>query len=171
VLAFSDPARQPHERLSLTGPVGEAVAFLEPRFPAVEVVVDPGPEDLLVNANRVTLGQLFLNLLLNACELQEGGGRVAVGLVRDGEEAVVRFVDDGPGLSDEAADHLFEPFFSTRGSTGLGLAVCHGIVREHGGSLTARNRPDGSGAAFEVRLPLALRNENRVSPVVEGSRS
>jgi len=171
VLAFSDPARAPRERLDLAGPVSEAVAFLAPRFPAVEVAVDPGPEQLAVEANRVTLGQLFLNLLLNACELQEGGGRIEVALERVGQEAVVRVADEGPGLSEEVSDHLFEPFFSTRGSTGLGLAVCHGIAREHGGSLAASNRADARGAVFEVRLPLAPGRAGRVAPSVEGSRA
>jgi signal transduction histidine kinase len=169
VLAFSDPARAPRERLDLADPVSEAVAFLVPRFPAVEVTVDPGPEALAVEANRVTLGQLFLNLLLNACELQEGGGRVEVALERVGQEAVVRVADEGPGLSEEVSDHLFEPFFSTRGSTGLGLAVCHGIAREHGGSLAAGNRADARGAVFELRLPLAPGRQGRVAPSVEGS--
>lgn len=171
VLAFSDPARAPRERLGLAGPVAEAAAFLQPRFPTVEIAVDPGPEELVVEANRVTLGQLFLNLLLNACELQEDGGRVEVSLGRADGEAVVRVADEGPGLPAEAADHLFEPFFSTRGSTGLGLAVCHGIVREHGGSLTARNRTDGNGAVFEVRLPLLPGERRRKPPSVAGSRA
>lgn len=171
VLAFSDPARAPRERLALAVPVSEAVAFLAPRFPEVEVTVDAGPEELIVEANRVTLGQLFLNLLLNACEIQEGGGRVDVRLCRDGHEGLVSVADTGPGLSDDVAGHLFEPFFSTRGSTGLGLAVCHGIVREHGGSLSARNRTDGQGAVFEVRLPLVQGGGAVASSSVGGSRA
>lgn len=171
VLAFSDPARAPRERVGLAAPVAEAVAFLSPRFPAVEVSVDPGPEELIVEANRVTLGQLFLNLLLNACELQEGGGRVEVTLERAGGEAVARVADEGPGLPEDAMDHLFEPFFSTRGSTGLGLAVCHGIVREHGGSLVARNRSEGTGAVFEVRLPLVTGGGAALARPAEGSQA
>lgn len=92
-----------------------------------------------------------------------------VRLGREGGEALVSVADTGPGLADDVADHLFEPFFSTRGSTGLGLAVCHGIVREHGGSLTARNREDARGAVFEVRLPLVVGDTPAASSTVRGS--
>ena len=62
--------------------------------------------------------------------------------------------DRGPGLPPDALGRLFEPFFSTRGSTGLGLAVCHRIAGDHGGDVRGDNRP-GGGAVFAVRLPLA----------------
>ena len=62
--------------------------------------------------------------------------------------------DRGPGVSPEVRDHLFEPFTSTRGSSGLGLAVCRGIVDDHGGTIDVGDR-DGGGAVFTVRLPRA----------------
>ncbi|MDX1503141.1 MAG: ATP-binding protein [Thermoanaerobaculia bacterium] len=156
VLAFSDPARSPREVVDLAGPVREAAEFLAPRFPEVAIVVRGGASGgaLRVAGNRVALGQLFLNLLLNACEELEAGGRIEVELERTGDEVVARLRDDGPGLAAEALDHLFEPFYSTRGSTGLGLALCHGIVRDHGGRISAANAP-GGGALFEIRLPAA----------------
>ena len=67
--------------------------------------------------------------------------------------AVVRVADRGPGLSAEAQARLFEPFYSTLGSIGLGLAVCAGIARDHGGSIRAHDR-DGGGAEVIVELPL-----------------
>ena len=102
----------------------------------------------------MTLGQLFLNLLLNACQAQAEGGEVEVAVGREGEWARVAVADRGPGLPAEAQERLFEPFFSTRDSTGLGLAVCHRIAGDHGGEIGGENRPDG-GAVFTVRLPLA----------------
>jgi C4-dicarboxylate-specific signal transduction histidine kinase len=63
--------------------------------------------------------------------------------------------DRGAGVDPGALPHLFEPFFTTKPlgeGTGLGLAVAHGIVAEHGGTLTAENRPEG-GAVFTLRLP------------------
>lgn len=106
-----------------------------------------------VRGQPITLGQLFLNLILNACQHQEPGGVVELTVKTQGREAVVTIADRGPGLSAEALERLFEPFYSTRGSTGLGLAICRGIISDHGGTITGRNRPRG-GAIFEVRLPL-----------------
>jgi signal transduction histidine kinase len=65
---------------------------------------------------------------------------------------VITVADRGPGLAPEALAHLFEPFFSTRGSTGLGLAVCHGIARAHRGTIEGENLTRG-GARFVVRIP------------------
>jgi two-component system sensor histidine kinase HupT/HoxJ len=69
----------------------------------------------------------------------------------------ISFVDDGPGIDAEILPRLFEPFASTRldsRGTGLGLAVAEGIVREHGGVLLARNRPERGGAVFELTFPV-----------------
>ena len=71
--------------------------------------------------------------------------------------ALVTVRDHGPGLSEAAQQHLFQPFFTTKEAgvgLGLGLALSAGIVRECGGTLTGTNHPDG-GAAFTLRLPLA----------------
>jgi len=153
VLTFSDPARAPREDLPIIESVREAVEFLQPRFPNVEIEIVSHDGNAVVRANRVALGQLFLNILLNASEVQEDGGRIEVVVDEYNATVMVSISDRGPGLTEEALDHLFEPFFSTRGSRGLGLAVCHGIVQEHGGEIAAKNAPDGKGAVFEVRLP------------------
>jgi signal transduction histidine kinase len=60
--------------------------------------------------------------------------------------------DRGPGVPEADRQRIFEPFYSTKDSTGLGLSVCHSIVREHGGQLEALPRP-GGGALFRVTLP------------------
>lgn len=156
VLTFSDPARSAKETCDLADPVREAVEFLQPRFPDVVMRVDAG-STAPVLANRVALSQLFLNILLNACEGQPEGGEVVVEVEGGETTAVARVADRGPGLTPEALDHLFDPFYSDRGSSGLGLSVCHGIVQDHGGELEAANRPDG-GAVFEVRLPRTQGN-------------
>lgn len=156
VLAFADPARSPKERLDLTGVLTEATEFLRthPAFRGVRLDLEISERPLPVRGNRVTLGQLFLNLLLNACQVQPSGGEVRVRARTEDDRVRVEIADRGPGLPPELGGRIFEPFVSTRTSSGLGLAVCHGIVEDHGGGIRGYNRSDG-GAVFEVSLPAA----------------
>lgn len=112
-----------------------------------------------VVATRERLTQVFINLMLNAAEAMVGEGRLRILLRHDAQahQSVVRIEDDGPGISEEIAPIIFEPFVTTKPEsqgTGLGLSVCQSIVQEFGGTLTGRNR-DAGGAVFEVRLPAA----------------
>jgi C4-dicarboxylate-specific signal transduction histidine kinase len=156
VLRLADPGRAPKRRLDLGDVLRETADFARDRAGGRSVAIrtrfEHGP--LHVRGNATTLGQLFLNLLLNACEAQPDGGVVeASARARDGR-IVVEVADRGPGIPPGAMDRLFEPFFSTKASTGLGLAVCRDIATDHGGTLSAANRPDG-GALFTLDLPAA----------------
>ena len=117
----------------------------------------------VVPADPDRLLQVLVNLLRNAADamVAQPGGRIDVrGSVVVREEKPwlsIRVQDTGPGLSPEVIGRLFEPFASTRldaRGTGLGLAVSQGIIQEHAGVLTARNRVDGPGAEFEILLPM-----------------
>jgi signal transduction histidine kinase len=155
MLSLSDPGRVEKAPLDLREAIARAAEFVGSHRALREVAIrlDLPPAPVRVEGNAVTLGQLFLNLLLNAGQVQGGHGEVEVTCRAEGSRAVVRVGDRGPGISAETQAHLFEPFFSTRGSIGLGLAVCAGIVRDHGGSIRAANR-DGGGAELVVELPL-----------------
>jgi signal transduction histidine kinase len=156
VLAHADPAKAPRSALDLNQVLAEAMEFVRsrPEFAAVrfESALAPGP--LVVEGNAIMLGQVALNLIVNACEAQPGGGevRVASRAVERGAEAEV--ADRGPGVSAADRERIFEPFFSTKNSTGLGLSICHSIVRQHGGRLEVQPRPDG-GSVFRMTLPAA----------------
>ena len=108
-----------------------------------------------IHGDAVQLQQVVMNLVLNAIEAAATSieRRVVLGTaVRDAQiELSVR--DSGPGLSDEAQDHLFESFFSTKKSgLGMGLTIVHQIVERHHGMVHAENEP-GGGALFRVTLP------------------
>lgn len=161
VLAFSAPEGEkgPRDVVDLR-PVIERSAELvrsQARFEKAEIRLTLGDEPLLVEGNPVTLGQVFLNLLLNAVEAQAGDPGEASVEVRAEEEAgeVELLVEDrGPGIAPEVRDSLFEPFVSTKGSTGLGLAVSRKIVEEHRGTF-ALEPGSAAGARFRIVLPAA----------------
>ncbi len=113
----------------------------------------------LVEAPAGRLGQVFLNLLLNAAEAIERAGpgphNVRVRTADEGDRVVAEVCDTGPGLPDDDADRIFEPFYTTRATrlgSGLGLSICRDIVEANGGHITARTLPEG-GACFRVELP------------------
>ncbi len=125
-----------------------------------------------VVADAHQLEQVFLNIINNAVDsMLEGakGGLLRVTAATDEERqaAVVEFRDTGPGIKDPK--RIFDPFYTTKTvgkGTGLGLSICYGIVKEHGGDITAFNHPDG-GAVFQVRLPLTSQARSQESaPVV-----
>ena len=130
------------------------LAAYSPDLKGIALETEGLEQPLPVTGDAGRLEQVFFNLLLNAGALQQGRGRVRVVARREGARTVeVAVEDEGPGIAPEHLERIFDPFFSTRGSTGLGLSVSYGIVRAHGGELRAGNRPQG-GAVFRVRLPL-----------------
>jgi signal transduction histidine kinase len=105
-----------------------------------------------VIADRAKVQQVVLNLLRNAIEAVGEDGEVFVDVEYDGNGGLVRVRDTGPGIAEEAMGHIFEPFFSTKAKgTGLGMAICHSLVAQHGG--TIRVESDAGGATFAVTFP------------------
>ena len=107
-----------------------------------------------VLASRDHLTQVFLNLIINAIEAMPQGGALRIS-AREADGAVeVSFSDTGAGIPPDSLAMLFEPFYTTKpDGTGLGLAVSHTIIQEHGGNITAKNTPEG--ATFVLTLPMA----------------
>lgn len=101
------------------------------------------------------LKQVFLNLLLNSRDAMPDGGKIEVCTRKLNESVEIKFTDNGTGIAEEDLLKIFEPFYTTKkdGGTGLGLAVCYGIVRSHNGTINASNNAE-SGATFTIRLPL-----------------
>jgi signal transduction histidine kinase len=109
----------------------------------------------VIRGSRALLGQVFLNLILNACEAQPAGGEVTVATRREADRVVAEIADRGSGLPATEGSRIFEPFFSTKQSTGLGLSICFSIITQHSGTLIAESR-QGGGALFRLTLPAAL---------------
>jgi two-component system, NtrC family, sensor kinase len=122
----------------------------------------------LVFASPGQLGQVFLNLLLNAAHAigdsqpEDNTIRVVTRTTAKGE-VLVEVSDTGSGIEPEVQHRIFDPFFSTKPvglGTGLGLSICHGIVRSLGGTITVESQV-GSGATFRVTIPASDRNADR----------
>ncbi len=156
VLAPAGPAGAPRAAFDLVRVLGDTTAFVRSRreFGRIRFETALPEAPLVVTGNPVMIGQVATNLILNACEAQPEGGEVAVVARREGERVVAEVQDRGPGVPADVRERIFEPFFSTKDSTGLGLSVCHSIVRDHGGELVVGSR-DGGGAVFRMTLPAA----------------
>ncbi len=144
--------------------------FLENKFAASRIRSVLQRADALprVRGEPDRLQQVLLNLVLNAIEAMPGGGTLRVetsvvhrrrpGLEREAEQryVVVSVTDSGPGVPAEIRDKIFEPFYTSKqgeGGSGLGLAVCFGIIKEHDGWIEIDDRADTPGAVFRVFLP------------------
>ena len=123
----------------------------------VAVTVRLAPALPEARGDRVQLQQVMLNLLLNACEAmfsnEPADRALAVSTAYDERGLVVSVVDNGSGLAPQAADRVFESFFTTKDAgLGLGLSICRSIITAHGGRLSASNNV-GRGATFTFALP------------------
>ena len=124
----------------------------------IEATVDIPPGKLVVHSDPHQLQQVVTNLMLNAKEAMDRGGRLVIrGRVSDdGRQAVLEIEDNGAGIAEENLDNIFEPFFSTKDAsngTGLGLSVVYGIVRRHRGEVEVESEP-GRGTCFRLRFPI-----------------
>jgi signal transduction histidine kinase len=107
-------------------------------------------------ADGARLRQVVRNLLLNATSFSKAGQVIEVsGRPWGAGGYEISVSDRGPGITDQDRPKIFEPFFTKRaGGSGLGLSVCMGIARAHGGTIEVENNPDG-GATFRVKIPGA----------------
>jgi CheY-like chemotaxis protein len=148
-----DLGKLARDTLELTRPSWRDSAQAGGRSIAVEVDLEP---NLLVAAEPLEMREVLTNLILNAVDAMPRGGRLRVVGRRSGETVQLEVSDTGVGMSPAVSRRVFEPFFTTKaeGGTGLGLAVCYGIVRRRGGHLTVSSVPDG-GTTLTINLPYA----------------
>ncbi len=176
-LDYSRPVRAALAPGDVNEILRKTMALLQADIPErVQLTVELAEDLPRVSCDPEQLRQVFLNLALNAVQAMPQGGELRIGtrLARDevalwrdtprrGDLVEVRFRDTGPGIPEEAREHIFVPFFTTKEKgNGLGLAICQRIVKSHGGTIGVRSAP-GEGAEFVIALPALW--EERVEKV------
>ncbi len=155
---------QRRAELDLSQLVEEAYSFLQALCSKGDIELVPRlAADLpSISGDPDQLRQVLVNLVVNAAQAMPDGGRLTISTgVADEETGFIRLVveDTGLGMTEDVLTRAFLPFFTTRKEgTGLGLAVVHGIVTSHGGSIQVKSAAD-KGTRFEVRLPANGRRE------------
>lgn len=165
VLSFHGSGTLPLTPVALSELIGSAVQFVQPianqAAVSLEYLADHAP--IRVMGNQSALQQVVLNLISNAIRHTPAGGNVTVSIRpdlsganggNDSDQVSVEFSDTGCGIRPDQIDHIFEPGFSGSGDTsGLGLAVCARLMKQHGGRISVSNRQD-SGSIFTLQFPV-----------------
>ncbi|MHC4106743.1 MAG: sensor histidine kinase [Planctomycetota bacterium] len=142
--------------ISLNQVVADGLYFLEARCTkaGIDIVRDLADELPQIKADPAQLNQVLVNLVVNAVQAMREGGTLTISTRSEHETVVLVIEDTGLGMTEEVVDKIFLPFFTTKEidqGTGLGLAVVHGIVISHGGSIDVESKP-GKGSRFTVHL-------------------
>ena len=154
-----DFARQenPHlEKLHLNDIAKQTLALVErlPQFKDISIVRNLRENIPPILGDPHQLQQVILNFMLNASEAMNGKGQISISTKYDRRRGMclVSVEDNGPGIPENLKNKIFEPFFSTKGTNGLGLAVSWGIIERHRGLVRVDSSKNG-GAVFKILLP------------------
>ncbi|RKX19076.1 MAG: hypothetical protein DRP51_08035 [Candidatus Zixiibacteriota bacterium] len=154
-----DFARQEAPKLENVNPndvIDQALSLIErlPQFRNIRIQKNTKADIPHIQGDPQQIQQVILNLMLNAVEAMDGKGSIVLTTEYDRRHnrCAIAVEDDGPGIPENLIDKVFEPFFSTKGTNGLGLAISWGIVERHHGTIEI-DMADSGGAIFRVLLP------------------
>ena len=143
--------------------IQDGVALVERLAQRRDVTITIEPvKDCELYGDRGLLQQALVNILVNAVQATPRGGEVRVMAECSGETIHINIVDQGEGISSEAAAKIFDPFFTTKPEgegTGLGLSIAMGILQRHDGEIVLENAPEG-GAKASIRMPMKVKSDN-----------
>ena len=157
LLSFAQQAPGEKTIVDLSILLNRAIQMMEARRQAgkirIQTTISKGVPPVRANANQIF--QAFVEIIENALDALEesGGGRLEITAQQQGEDVILQFSDSGPGMRD--AQRVFDPFYTTKPvgkGTGLGLSAVYGVIQDHGGQISCRNKPEG-GALFVLKIP------------------
>ncbi len=160
-----DFAKQYSPRLEVIDPnliIKQALELVHrlPQFKDIEIKVCLEEKIPKIKADSKQIQQVILNFLINAADAMKYKGCITISseYYRQQKKCIISVEDTGPGIPENLMDKIFEPFFSTKSTSGLGLAVSWGIVERHYGTIEVDTAPSG-GAIFKIVLPVFFEHE------------
>jgi len=175
LLAFSRPGERRREKTDLRDLVQMVLDVTQhlPNHRGKEISFEMSADRLAGGAplaawvNSEEIKSVVLNLVVNALDSMEEGGRLTIRLNQRADMAELQFTDDGCGMNQEVLENIFEPFYTrsrTGKGTGLGLTITHRIITQHGGEIEATSPGPNQGSTFIVRLPINAPEESSMLP-------
>lgn len=144
----------------LDSQIRQMVLSSEPQWKDKEIEMEVAAEPLTITADQDLLGQVWMNLIHNACKFTPEHGRISIGLLSRADKVEFHIADTGIGISAQDREHIFERFFKadtardrSKGGSGLGLAIAKKIVEMHHGTIAVESEGD-KGTTFHVTLPI-----------------
>lgn len=156
--SYARPEAEIAERVDVNETIEETLTLVAHRLRGIEIVREYG-ELQPIEGHPSQLGQIWTNLMVNAAEAMQGGGRIEISTAMAGPADVrVDIADSGPGIPPQSLQRVFEPRFTTKQGTirygmGLGLGLTRSLVESHGGSISVESEPGHT--VFSVRLPVS----------------
>jgi len=126
----------------------------------VEASFDPDVPEIMASTNQMR--QVMLNMFKNAKEAMPMGGTLFVRASREDDRVLIQIRDTGIGIPEAVKDKIFDAFFTTKQKVkgvGLGLSVCYGIIRDHGGEIKVKSE-EGKGTTFTISLSIENRSQD-----------
>jgi len=158
MLSFSKADQEEKQAVDINTILDEILILMAIQLKENSIRIKRSLEDHLgkVYASKNQLRQIFLNMITNARDAMPEGGNLTVKTMAKGERIHIEFSDTGLGIREEHLDKIFDAFFTTKDSikgVGLGLSVCYGFVKDHGGDLKVVSKV-GEGTTFTIVLPI-----------------
>ena len=158
MLSFSKPEEEKRRPVKIDELIEGILLVMEKQMKEsniqVEASFDSDIPEVMASTNQMR--QVMLNILKNAKEAMPKGGTLSVRTAREGNKILITTQDTGIGIPEEIRDKIFEAFFTTKQKVkgvGLGLSVCYGIIKDHGGEIKVESE-EGKGTTFTISLPI-----------------
>jgi two-component system NtrC family sensor kinase len=165
MLSFSKPDQQEKQAVDLNMVLDEILLLHEKQLQENDIKIKASFAEGLpqIKASKDQLRQVFLNLVSNARDAMPDGGSLSVTTAAEDENVRIEIADNGIGIKEEHLKKIFDSFFTTKDSVkgvGLGLSVCYGFIKDHGGDIQVKSKVD-SGTTFTITFPISQKSAEK----------
>ncbi len=157
MLSFSKPQEEARREININKLIEDILLFLEKqlRESNIKIQINLSKKFPLITASPNQIRQVILNLIANAKDAMPNGGALTVETLSENNQIIIKVQDTGIGIPEEIRDKIFDAFFTTKQKVkgvGLGLSVCYGIIKDHGGDIIVKSEVN-KGSTFSIVLP------------------